>query len=116
MPQVAVVQYPGSNCDLDALEVLRKVVRVKTDLVWHKQLTHDNYDGYILPGGFSYGDYLRAGAIAAHSPSLKIVREAAVKPMETTAKIKKRKPIISFQRLCSGFTIAGMTWRKNAPA
>src|SRR3989442_7355531 len=77
MPQVAIVQYPGSNCDRDALEVLQKIVRVKTDLVWHKQLTHDNYDGYILPGGFSYGDYLRAGAIAAHSPILKIVQTAA---------------------------------------
>ena len=92
MPQVAVVQYPGSNCDLDALEVLQKIVRVKTDLVWHKQLTHDNYDGYILPGGFSYGDYLRAGAIAAHSPSLKIVREAA----------EAGKPVLG---ICNGFQI-----------
>jgi phosphoribosylformylglycinamidine synthase len=92
MPQVAVVQYPGSNCDLDALEVLQKIVRVKTDLVWHKQLTRDNYDGYVLPGGFSYGDYLRAGAIAAHSPSLKVVREAA----------EAGKPVLG---ICNGFQI-----------
>ena len=92
MPQVAVVQYPGSNCDLDALEVLQKIVKVKTDLVWHKHLTHDNYDGYILPGGFSYGDYLRAGAIAAHSPSLKVVREAA----------EAGKPVLG---ICNGFQI-----------
>ncbi len=92
MLQVAVVQYPGSNCDLDALEVLQKIVKVKTDLVWHKQLTHDTYDGYVLPGGFSYGDYLRAGAIAAHSPSLKIVREAA----------KAGKPVLG---ICNGFQI-----------
>jgi len=92
MPHVAVVQYPGSNCDLDALEVLQKIVKVKTDLVWHKHLTHDNYDGYILPGGFSYGDYLRAGAIAAHSPSLKVVREAA----------EAGKPVLG---ICNGFQI-----------
>src|SRR5438128_12493383 len=92
MPQVDVVQYPGSNCDLDALEVLQKIVRVKTDLVWHKQLTHDNYDGYILPGGFSYGHYLRAGAIAAHSRSLKIVQTAA----------EAGKPVLG---VCSGFQI-----------
>jgi phosphoribosylformylglycinamidine synthase subunit PurQ / glutaminase len=92
MLQVAVVQYPGSNCDLDALEVLQKIVKVKTDLVWHKQLTHDTYDGYVLPGGFSYGDYLRAGAIAAHSPSLKVVQEAA----------EAGKPILG---ICNGFQI-----------
>src|SRR6267378_3802367 len=92
MPQVAIVQYPGSNCDLDALEVLQKIVKVKTELVWHKQLTHDDYDGYVLPGGFSYGDYLRAGAIAAHSPSLKVVREAA----------EAGKPVLG---ICNGFQI-----------
>ncbi len=77
MAKVAVVRYPGSNCDLDALEVLQKVVKTKTELVWHNDLQQDNYDAYVLPGGFSYGDYLRAGAIAARSPSLKIIREAA---------------------------------------
>ncbi len=77
MGKVAVIQYPGSNCDLDALEILRDVVKAKTDLVWHKDLTRDDYDAYVLPGGFSYGDYLRAGAIAATSPSLRIVKEAA---------------------------------------
>lgn len=76
MVKVAVIQYPGSNCDLDALEVLRKVEKLDADLVWHKQLTSDEYDAYILPGGFSYGDYLRAGAIAATSPSTEIIRKA----------------------------------------
>jgi phosphoribosylformylglycinamidine synthase len=92
MGQVAVVQYPGSNCDLDALEILRKVEKIKTDLVWHKDLDLDNYDAYVLPGGFSYGDYLRAGAIAATSPSLKVVREAA----------EKGKPVLG---ICNGFQI-----------
>src|SRR5256884_8515747 len=76
MGEVAVIQSPGSNCDLDALEILRDVVKAKTDLVWHKDLAHEDYDAYVLPGGFSYGDYLRGGAIAATSPSLRIVKEA----------------------------------------
>src|SRR5438132_9705052 len=70
MGKVAVIQYPGSNCDLDALEILRDVVKTRTSLVWHKDLQRDDYDAYVLPGGFSYGDYLRPGAIAATSPSL----------------------------------------------
>ncbi len=92
MPRVAVVQYPGSNCDLDALEVLRTIIKTKTALVWHKDLNQDEYDGYVLPGGFSYGDYLRAGAIAASSPSLKIIQEAA----------EKGKPVLG---ICNGFQI-----------
>jgi len=92
MPKVAVVQYPGSNCDLDALEVLQKIVKTRTDLVWHRDLKKDEYDGYVLPGGFSYGDYLRAGAIAARSPSLKTIREAA----------EKAKPVLG---ICNGLQI-----------
>jgi len=92
MARVAVIQYPGSNCDLDALEILRDVVKTKTDLVWHKDLTRDDYDAYVLPGGFSYGDYLRAGAIAATSPSLIIVKEAA----------EDGKPVLG---ICNGFQI-----------
>jgi phosphoribosylformylglycinamidine synthase subunit PurQ / glutaminase len=92
MVKVAVIQYPGSNCDLDALEILRDVVKTKTDLVWHKDLAHDDYDAYVLPGGFSYGDYLRAGAIAATSPSLRIVKEAA----------ENNKPVLG---ICNGLQI-----------
>jgi phosphoribosylformylglycinamidine synthase subunit PurQ / glutaminase len=92
MAKVAVIQYPGSNCDLDALEILREVVKTKTDLVWHKDLAHDDYDAYVLPGGFSYGDYLRAGAIAATSPSLRIVKKAA----------ENNKPVLG---ICNGLQI-----------
>ena len=92
MVKVAIIQYPGSNCDLDALEILRGVVKARTDLVWHKDLEHDDYDAYVLPGGFSYGDYLRAGAIAATSPSLRIVKEAA----------EGGKPVLG---ICNGFQI-----------
>jgi phosphoribosylformylglycinamidine synthase len=92
MVKVAVVQFPGSNCDLDALEILQKIVKVPTDLVWHKDLKNDQYDAYVLPGGFSYGDYLRAGAIAATSPSLETIREAT----------DKGKPVLG---ICNGFQI-----------
>src|SRR6266699_432039 len=92
MGEVAVIQYPGSNCDLDALEILRDVVKARTDLVWHKDLAHDNYEAYVLPGGFSYGDYLRAGAIAATSPSLRVVKQAA----------EGGKPVLG---ICNGFQI-----------
>src|SRR5216683_201809 len=92
MVKVAVIQYPGSNCDLDALEILRDVAKARTDLVWHKDLEDDDYDAYVLPGGFSYGDYLRAGAIAATSPSLRIVKEAA----------DGGKPVLG---ICNGFQI-----------
>jgi phosphoribosylformylglycinamidine synthase len=92
MVKVAVVQFPGSNCDLDALEILQKTVKVPTDLVWHKDLKNDRYDAYVLPGGFSYGDYLRAGAIAATSPSLETIREAT----------DRGKPVLG---ICNGFQI-----------
>ncbi len=92
MVKVAVIQYPGSNCDLDAMEILRDVVKARTDLVWHKDLAHDDYDAYVLPGGFSYGDYLRAGAIAATSPSLRTVKAAA----------ESSKPVLG---ICNGFQI-----------
>jgi len=92
MVKVAVVQFPGSNCDLDVLEILQKTVNVRTDLVWHKVLKHDQYDAYVLPGGFSYGDYLRAGAIAATSPSLETIREAS----------ENGKPVLG---ICNGFQI-----------
>ncbi|HEX9197822.1 MAG TPA: phosphoribosylformylglycinamidine synthase I [Candidatus Bathyarchaeia archaeon] len=92
MVKVALIQFPGSNCDLDALEILQKTVRVPTDLVWHKDLKKDQYDAYVLPGGFSYGDYLRAGAIAATSPSLETIRAAT----------DGGKPVLG---ICNGFQI-----------
>ncbi|MBR6447283.1 MAG: phosphoribosylformylglycinamidine synthase subunit PurQ, partial [Methanomicrobium sp.] len=64
----AVLQFGGSNCDRDAVHVASDVCGVDTDLVWYKDGLKKKYDAVILPGGFSYGDYLRAGAIAARAP------------------------------------------------
>ncbi|HOT94873.1 MAG TPA: phosphoribosylformylglycinamidine synthase subunit PurQ [Methanoregulaceae archaeon] len=64
----AVIRFGGSNCDLDTVHVLSEVLGVDTDLVWYRDGLQRRYDAVILPGGFSYGDYLRAGAIAARTP------------------------------------------------
>jgi phosphoribosylformylglycinamidine synthase I len=64
----AVIQFGGSNCDRDAESVLSGICRVDTDLIWYKDGLSCRYDALIIPGGFSYGDYLRAGAIAARTP------------------------------------------------
>lgn len=73
----AVVQFGGSNCDLDTHHVLAQVLGVKTDLVWYHDGLHKPYDAVVIPGGFSYGDYLRAGAIAARTRIMDQVREHA---------------------------------------
>jgi phosphoribosylformylglycinamidine synthase len=75
--RVAVVRFPGSNCDLDAVRAIRTFPRVRADLVWHEDPSIRGYDAIVLPGGFSFGDYLRAGAIAARSPSLSRIVSAA---------------------------------------
>jgi len=90
--KTAVIQFPGSNCDLDIFHVLKDVLQIETDLVWHTNFKSTDYDGAILPGGFSYGDYLRAGIIAAHSPAINQVEIMA----------QEGKPIIG---ICNGFQI-----------
>ncbi|WP_135823986.1 phosphoribosylformylglycinamidine synthase I [Halorussus ruber] len=73
---VAIVQFGGSNCDRDARRALSHV-GVDAELVWHEEGLPEDPTGIMLPGGFSYGDYLRAGAIAANSPIMAEIREAA---------------------------------------
>ena len=73
---VAVVRFGGSNCDRDAVRALADV-GVDAELVWHEDDLPADATGVVLPGGFSYGDYLRAGAMAAQSPILSDVRELA---------------------------------------
>jgi phosphoribosylformylglycinamidine synthase I len=72
-----VVVFPGSNCDHDTYHVISKVIGQPVDFIWHKEEEIDRYDAIILPGGFSFGDYLRTGAIARFSPVMKSVVEFA---------------------------------------
>jgi phosphoribosylformylglycinamidine synthase I len=72
-----VIVFPGSNCDHDCLHVLSNVLSQKVQEVWHKETSLDGLDAVILPGGFSYGDYLRTGAIARFSPVMGAVKQFA---------------------------------------
>ncbi len=88
----AVIIFPGSNCDYDAYYVIKKQLHVHVDFIWHQDSNLKQYDCIIIPGGFSYGDYLRAGAIARFSKIMKAIQEES----------KKGKAIIG---ICNGFQI-----------
>ncbi|MBT5201199.1 MAG: phosphoribosylformylglycinamidine synthase subunit PurQ [Thaumarchaeota archaeon] len=90
--KVGVVVFPGSNCDRDMFHVLTDVFHLDTQYYWHDKGLPKNIDAVILPGGFSYGDRLRAGVIAAHSPIIKDVQKMAEKGI----------PILG---VCNGFQI-----------
>ncbi|MDE1764676.1 MAG: phosphoribosylformylglycinamidine synthase subunit PurQ [Thaumarchaeota archaeon] len=90
--RVAVIVFPGSNCDRDMHHVLTDVFKLQSQLVWHTDDLPRNVDAIVLPGGFSYGDRLRAGVIAAHSPIIAQVKKMAEKGM----------PILG---VCNGFQI-----------
>ncbi|MCD4703514.1 MAG: phosphoribosylformylglycinamidine synthase I [Methanosarcinaceae archaeon] len=89
---IAIIQFGGSNCDLDVLHVLQEVLNVDAELVWYKDNNLDHYDGAIIPGGFSYGDYLRSGAIASRTPIMDSIKRMA----------DSEKPIMG---ICNGFQI-----------
>ncbi len=74
-----VIIFPGSNCDHDAYHVISKHVGQPVDFVWHRETDLSSYDALIIPGGFSYGDYLRAGALARFSPVMSSVKEFAAR-------------------------------------
>lgn len=76
--KIGVVTFPGSNCDYDCYRALRDLLDAETVFLWHKAHDLEGVDAVFLPGGFSYGDYLRAGAIARFSPIMREVREFAV--------------------------------------
>ncbi len=88
----AVLQFPASNCDQDALHVLKDVLGQSARFVWHKENSLAGLDAVIIPGGFSYGDYLRTGAIARFSPIMEAVRSFAA----------KGGPVLG---ICNGFQI-----------
>ena len=73
----AILQFPGSNCDQDVVHVLRNVFGHSARLLWHKESSLGDASAVIIPGGFSYGDYLRTGAIARFSPVMKAVQAFA---------------------------------------
>ncbi len=75
----AVLQFPASNCDQDAVHAVRDVLGHSARMVWHKEHSLGDTDAVIIPGGFSYGDYLRTGAIARFSPVMAAVQEFAAK-------------------------------------
>lgn len=91
--KVGVVSFPGSNCDEDAILAVVEHLHEEAALLWHKDHDLQGSDVIILPGGFSYGDYLRAGAIARFSPIMR----------EVVAHAKRGGPVIG---ICNGFQIA----------
>ena len=86
------MQFPGSNCDYDTLYVLKNILGLEAELVWHKEFDDSRFDSAILPGGFSYGDCLRAGAIAAHSSAIDKIKKMADEGL----------PVLG---ICNGFQI-----------
>ena len=90
--KIAVIVFPGSNCDLDIYEALHTVCQADVEYVPHKTTSLAGFDAVMVPGGFSYGDYLRAGAIARFAPVMKEVIRLA----------KEGKPVFG---TCNGFQI-----------
>lgn len=88
----AVIVFPGSNCDLDMYHAVKDELGEQAEYVWHDATDLSHYDGILLPGGFSYGDYLRCGAIAQSSAIMGEVRKAA----------EAGKPVLG---ICNGFQI-----------
>jgi len=88
----AVILFPGSNCEVDCVHVIKEVLQEPVTTVWHKDTDLTQFDAVILPGGFSYGDYLRCGAIARFSP----IMDAVI------AHAKAGKPLLG---ICNGFQI-----------
>jgi phosphoribosylformylglycinamidine synthase len=88
----AVLQFPASNCDQDAVHVVKNVLGHSARLLWHKDNSLAGFDAVIIPGGFSYGDYLRTGAIARFSPIMQAVQTFAA----------QGGPVLG---ICNGFQI-----------
>ncbi len=87
-----IVVFPGSNCDHDDYDVLKRILKQDVYFLWHKNHTLEDCDAIVLPGGFSYGDYLRTGSIARFAPIMQEVIKFA----------KNGRPVIG---ICNGFQI-----------
>lgn len=92
MMRSSVIVFPASNCDRDASVALEKITGSKPSMVWHAESTVPESDLIVLPGGFSFGDYLRSGAMAAQSPIMK----------DVIAKAKTGVPVLG---ICNGFQV-----------
>lgn len=90
--KIGVIVFPGSNCDHDAYHAMKHVMNAETTFLWHKDNEIGDLDLVIVPGGFSYGDYLRSGAIARFSPIMEAVGEY----------VNKGYPVLG---ICNGFQI-----------
>jgi len=90
--KIGVIVFPGSNCDHDAYHAMKQVMNAETRFLWHKDTDLNDIDLLIVPGGFSYGDYLRSGAIARFSPIMNSVISYA----------EKGNPVLG---ICNGFQI-----------
>lgn len=88
----AVIVFPGSNCDLDMYHAVKDVIGEKAEYVFHTETSLDGFDGVLLPGGFSYGDYLRCGSIAQFSPIMSEVKRFA----------EEGRPVLG---VCNGFQV-----------
>lgn len=103
--RAAVIVFPGSNCDRDIKVALEKVTNARVDMVWHADAAVPSTDLIVLPGGFAFGDYLRTGAMAAHSPIMR----------DVVARAKGGTPVLGicngFQVLCEAGLLPGVLMR-----
>ena len=103
----AILRFPGTWSDRDCQHVLQNVLGQQADILWHREADLSSYDALVLPGGFSYGDYLRGGAIARFSPAMDAVFEFA----------QAGKPVIGicngFQILCESGLLPGVLMRNE---
>ncbi len=91
--KVGIIRFPGSNCDRDVFHAI-KIAGGEPDYIWWNQRDLTNFDAIVIPGGFSYGDYLRAGAIASITPVIEGIKEV----------VKEEKPVLG---ICNGAQILG---------
>lgn len=92
MTKIAIIQFPGSNCDQDILGAFQRHFGLTPFFVWHSENHLPKSDGVVIPGGFSFGDYLRSGALASHSPIMQEVKAFA----------RMGGPVLG---ICNGFQI-----------
>lgn len=102
-----VIIFPGSNCDHDTYHVISKVIGQPVQFIWHRDTHLHNCDAVILPGGFSYGDYLRCGALASHSPVMQAVKTFAANGGFVLGICN------GFQTLCEAHLLPGTLLRNN---